>query len=429
MAIKIFLLNVHSDRNSGDSALSKVTVEQLQTNFPGAQITLSMNDPHSYTGDLTALDSYFSWIRKQSGAYHLPRLAWLFPATLIPVFLKRYSGKTWLGLTPKPIRQWVKTYLDADLIVSTAGGFYRTSGRGSTLLLTMYSLALAIFGGKPLYIFPQSIGPFAFGWERRVSRWLYSRARLVMVREPITIQYLKECSISESKCILLPDVAFGFTGESREAAESWLRAFGLDPKLDRPMMGMTVMNWEANTPNFKHQAVYEESIKAAIRRFVQQYQGKVLILPQTWGPTPAEDDRITARRLVDELPEIRGEVFAIEQPLPPELLQAVYGEMDLVLGTRMHSNIFSICRFVPVLPVGYLQKSAGIADMVGLSEWVTDIHTVTPETLIDKLDCLMEQRTEIRAHLETVIPPIIEESRKPGKLVADDFRQLMAHRG
>jgi len=423
MSINTLLLNVHSDRNAGDLALSRVTIHQLETNFPDNQITLSMNDPNSYKGELPTIGSFFTWVLKGE-TWNLFRLAWLGPATLIPVLTWRLSGRPWFGVTPKKLQDIMRVYLNADLVVSTAGGFFRSTGKGLTFLITAYSMVLALLAGKPLYIFPQSIGPFNSWWERQLAHCLYTRARIVMVREPISIENLLACGIPKDKCLLLPDVAFGFKGATKEAAQQWLESQNIDCSNDRPLLGMTIMDWGASNPNFRRQDTYEDAMIAAIRIFVYKYRGKVLLLPQTWGPSKADDDRIVARRVAKRIPELYNSVMVIEEPLSPDLLQAVFGEMDLTIGTRMHSNIFSVTRGVPAIPIGYLHKSLGIAQIAGLDEWVIDIEQVDAKILTEKVVMIWSQRDRLRAYLKKSIPNIIKESGRAGKLVAQDFALL-----
>ena len=56
----------------------------------------------------------------------------------------------------------------------------------------------------------------------------FSRARLVMAREPISVKYLEECGFPRQRTILLPDVAFGFQGASKAEATAWLRRYMAD---------------------------------------------------------------------------------------------------------------------------------------------------------------------------------------------------------
>ena len=43
----------------------------------------------------------------------------------------------------------------------------------------------------------------------------------------------------------------------------------------------------------------------------------------------------------------------------------------------MHSNIFALSETVPVIAIGYLHKTRGIASMLGMDRWVLDIQTIT----------------------------------------------------
>ncbi len=420
MPENIFLINVHSDYNAGDLALSRVTVQQLEQNFQDCKITISMNDPQSYEGDLPVLNSHFVWVLD---GYHWNwgRLIWLAPGSIIPIISNRIFGKAWFGLTPKKIRDWVNAYIEADLVVSTAGGFLRSSGRGLTLLLTVYSLILAVLAGKPLYIFPQSIGPFSFTWEGPLVKWIYSKARLIMAREYITVDHLTSCGIPRDRIILLPDVAFGFKGASKDQAREWLLSKNIDRVDNKPIMAMTVMDWSATNQAFGRQSVYEDAVSAVIKFFVTKNGGKVLLVPQVWGPSKAEDDRITARRIAERLSEMKSEVVFFDEPISPDMLQAIFGEMDIVIGTRMHSNIFAATRMVPVIPIGYLQKTLGIANSAGLDEWVVDIEEVDAEILINKLTELWEQKELVKSHLAGIIPHLIEESKNAGILTAQDY--------
>ena len=62
--------------------------------------------------------------------------------------------------------------------------------------------------------------------------------------------------------------------------------------------------------------------------------------------------------------------------------------MDVFLGTRMHSNIFALSGRVPVIAIGYLHKTQGIAAQVGIEDWVIDIQDIEAAGLISKFDQL-----------------------------------------
>lgn len=433
MTTKVLILNVHSTRNAGDAALASMTLDQLKDQFFPLEVTLSMDDPSSFSGERTTVGSLVTWLKDTSpaGKQHWKKwnLIWLVPVCLIPIIAYRLTGRAFYGFTPAKIRGLIQAYLDADLVVSEAGGFLYHSGSGLTLLVALFSLALAVMSGKPLYIFPQSIGPFCKDWECRVVQWVLNRARVVMVRESISLQVLEKCGLRKDHCRLIPDLAFGFESAPAEVAEAWLVEQGIDPAHDRPLLGLTMINWGAQDIQFGWQDRYEAAVAGAARYFIEQYQGKAIFIPQVWGPLPSQDDRVPAGRVSFRLSDLAEHVHLIHEPLPPELLKAVYGQMDLFIGTRMHSNIFALSEGVPVIAIGYQHKTEGIARMLGWEDWVIDIQRVDEKELIQLLRRLVEQREDLRKKIQAQLPEIVQSSRQAGRIIAADYQRWIVEHG
>lgn len=426
--MEALLINVHSDRNAGDAALTATALQQLKRNFPGIRVTLAMDDPQSFNGDGQPVASLFTWVRKtdaQGNARWKPlNLLILLPATLLPLLASRLAGEGVLRLAPPRLRPLIYAYHRADLVASAAGGFLYSSGLGLTLLLSLYTMVLAMVAGKPLYLFPQSFGPFVYGWERHAVRLVLQYARLIFVREAVSLEELQKCGLPTKRLHLIPDIAVAYPAAPPDQARAWLLQKGIDAHADRPLLGVTMINWGAQDPRFTQQEAYEDAVCAAVRCFLETNGGTVLLLPQVTGPYPAQDDRVPARRIAPQLQNRGGKVVVVEEALPPALLKAVYGQMDLFIGTRMHSNIFAVGMGVPVIAIGYQHKTRGIAHTLGIEDWVLDIRTVNAQKLQEVLNALWEQRFEVRKELQETLPGIIGEANAPGELIAADFRAL-----
>jgi colanic acid/amylovoran biosynthesis protein len=419
----ILMINVHSSSNAGDAALALVAIEQLQQHFPGYKVTLSMDDPHSHSGPEQALSSFFTWV-KHGSKWHWLNLVRLLPATMVPALTYRLLGNPCFIFTPRRWRTLLRAYMDADLVVSKPGGFLYSSGRGLSLIISLYTLWLATIIGKPLYILPQSVGPFSRKWERQLVGAVLAQARIIMVREEISLTQLGACGLPAGKSQMLPDLAFAFAGDDAETAAQWLKSLGVDVHQKVPYLGMTIINWGVSNARFGRQAEYEAACAAALRHFVVQWGGRVLLFPQVWGPLASQDDRVPARRVAESLADLGDAVVPIDSPVAPSLLRSAYEFMDLFVGTRMHSNIFALSAGVPVIGIGYLPKTQGITQMLGLGEWTVSIDEVTAERLVDMLEELWSVRDQVRAHLDKMIPNLVADARKAGELVASDFATL-----
>ena len=419
----ILLVNIHSFCNAGDAALTQVALNQLRENFPNCQITLMMNDPPSYTGEEYVVGSFLLWVKRMQKRRGLHFL-WLVLNSLLPITTYRITSTPLYGFTPKEVRTTLQAYFDADIVVSNPGGYLHSAGKGLGLLIFIYTMAIALLLGKPLYLFPQSFGPFIHKRECVLTRWLFSNSRIVMVRELVSVQYLTECGIPIGRYKLLPDMAFAFNGEPTHLAQDWFYSNGIDLQSGLPLLGLTVIDWGGQSKGFHNQDTYEEAMALVLRHFVENNKGKAIIFPQCWGPDPEEDDRYPGKRVAERLQDLRDSVIFIASPLTPGLLKTVYGQLDILIGTRMHSNIFAISQGVPVIAIGYRHKTSGIARSAGFEKWVIDISELEGQLVVDRLDELWEVRSTVRSQLNKKMPELIAQARQAGSLLAADYYSL-----
>ena len=215
--IKILIINLHSSRNAGDAALALTAIQQLRKNFPNNQITLSMNDPSSHHGEESIVGSFMYWFQSDYGeGVFKPKFVTIFQlglGSLITVTLFRFFNREIMLFVTKEQKTFLKAYLEADMIVSAPGNFLYSSGKfGFALITALFSMAFAIFAKKPLYLLPQSIGPFRYAWERHFVKWVLSQARIIMVREPVSMAQLISFGVKHPRLYQFSDLAFLFKG-------------------------------------------------------------------------------------------------------------------------------------------------------------------------------------------------------------------------
>jgi len=425
----ILVINLHSSHNSGDAALTAMALQQLSRNFPHSQLTLAMNYPQTHSGDETVVGSFIYWVHRPS---EKGRMRWDYAALLRLSLVSLwgvFTYRVWqrpclLGLSAEQ-RHSLQAYFEADLVVSAPGNFVYSSGRfGLTLLLVAYTMAYALLAGKPLYLLPQSIGPLRRRRDQRLIRWILNRARLIMVREPVSLEAVCQIGVSNPKCLLIPDLAFTFRGVPTPQAQAWLSSLGVNVSGVFPLLGLTVIDWGAQSAQPAIQQRYEDALVAAVVHFLETSGGQAIFFPQVRGAASTDDDLTPTRRVVERLRGQNMPVIFIEGPVSPELLQAAYGLMDVFIGTRMHSNIFALTAGVPVIAIAYRYKTQGIMQMLGLEDWVIDIHQVTGEMLIARLERLWPERAALRQHIQARVGVLAEQASQAGKFIAEDFAAL-----
>ncbi len=427
--VKILLINLHSCHNAGDDLLAQQAIHQLANAFPRSSFILAMNDPRSYSGKELVVDSFTSLVKPigtTSAKWEwriVPALAF---QSLLAVIGYRLTGRPRFLLPGQQVRALLQAYFDADVVISAAGNFLYTSGRlGISFLLALFTIFYAQLAGKPTYTLPQTLGPIRRRHENWLAKQVLSRMRLVLVRDPISHQVWKDWAVPYPQGLLHPDLAFAQpVSPRRQEAVELLERSGLKLDGQHPRMGVTAIQWGAQSRAFDRQSQYEKALISAIRDFLQSPGRQVVLFSQVHGPTPPEDDRLAARRIMSALGDQAKGVFLVDQPLSASVLKAAYGQMDLFLGTRLHSNIFALTEGVPVVAIGYQYKTRGIMRMLDLEEWVLDIEQVAGENLLHLVREAWAAREQTRSHIRTVLPQIREQASTAGALIAADYHKL-----
>ncbi len=414
--MKILLLNVHSFHNAGDFAITLESLKQLYRLFPDSHITIAMNDPDSYAKKNNhhrevVVPSLFTWFRSSesrgfSSAFRTYLMApFMLMVSIVIGIGYRFGRTSWLNRLPEPYRSTVTAYCEADLVVSVGGNFIYSRGHkaGLPLLSPLFMIAYATVCGKPMYMLPQTIGPLEKFWERLAVGVTLGLFRRVLVRDPQSMEVIRRLPIEVRDVILCGDLAFAFSDDREQDAVAFLDRY--DVPRNMPLLGITLIDWGSQYPPFKKQGAYELAVELAAEHFVKSHDGHVVIFSQVCGPTAADDDRHTARRIHRRLVDrgLHKQVHLIDEELDPYKLRSAYGEMDLFLGSRLHSNIFALAQGVPVIAIAYQDKTVGVMRMLGLDEWCVRIEDVDGESLIDLVGTLWTQRHSIAEHIRAEV--------------------------
>jgi colanic acid/amylovoran biosynthesis protein len=421
--VRVLLINVHSLKNAGDAVLNRVAVAQLRDVFPGCQVTMAMTDPEGRVDADSMVGSFTHWARRQGRGWRPLALLGLLWESLVAAGSNRLFGKAWLRRNAS----WyslLAAYYQADIVVSSPGNFIYSSGTiGLPFMLALYAMAYGRLANRPLYLLPQTIGPLTRARDRRLLRWVLSSARLILVRDELSLVELNRAGVKDP-IRLVPDVAFALSSASRDQGMALLAAHGLAEEHCRPLLGVTLINWGAQNRLFDGQEQYEEAVAQGIERFVRRYGGCAVLFGQVRGPTAADDDLIPARRVLDRLDSLPDRVFLIDGPVAAEELKSAYGLMDLFLGSRLHSNIFALTEGVPAVAVQYQFKTTGIFRLLGLQRWVLPIEQCQGGTLADLVEKAWLARAETRSAIQATMPAIVSQARSAGQLIAADYARL-----
>ncbi|HJP96678.1 MAG TPA: polysaccharide pyruvyl transferase family protein [Candidatus Saccharimonadales bacterium] len=410
--MKILITNVYSYKNKGDAAIVVSLIKEIRRVFGQdtdilAQTADIKHDEGKYDVPVTQslLWTLLSRVRDDNiiKRLYVP-IKGICSLSLYLFFVNAFQ-KELRFLLNRDMKQFVDENKQADLVIACGGGYLRTA-HGSlreTILLfvTCLNFLTAKYLGKQVYLYSQSIGPVHGSLQEKMLKFTLDRVDIVQPREDVSVAYLQKLGI-KAQVVPTADAALllGGTGIFPERVA----------KLDEQKMhvGLTVRKW------FKDKAqleAYESAVAQNIDYLIEKHNAQVFYIPQVIAENFGDDDRIVAKEVWEKV-QNKDLFTVVDADLHPFEVIGLCGAMDIFIGTRMHSNIFSLISKVPVVAIEYEHKTRGIMRGLGLEDLTIDIKDVTPQTLQQRIDLLLNNKDTYRTRLIDNLPGQVAEGQK-----------------
>jgi colanic acid/amylovoran biosynthesis protein len=418
----ILISHVYSSGNNGDAALLAVEIAELRRVFDRPVLSVATVDPVPPGTEFRGVrvEPSLMYLALNTVRFRPAKLlysVWVIGITVLAALVWRLTGVLPL---PRRLNRATRVILEADLMAPVGGGYLR--GRpgiasSTELVLLLHPIVLAKLAGVPVMHYSQSVGPFGNPAQRWLVGRVLRRLDLLLVREDVTLDLVRPMRLRPGAVVRAVDGGFLFAGGAGPVVTD---VVDLCP--GRPVVGVTVRQWLPGPGQVR----YERAV-AELCEHVIGTGAEVVFVPQVTAVHHGDDDRIPSRR-VAEL--IRGDrpAHVLTGSYDCDQIKALYGSLDLTVGTRFHSVIFSLTAAVPALAIEYEHKTGGIMKDLGLSEWVCDIAEVSGPQLVELYDQLVRGQGRYREHLLRVLPEYVERAHRAADEIADRYRALVETR-
>lgn len=271
--------------------------------------------------------------------------------------------------------------------------------RRITYMLAAQNIVMAT--GRPLILSPQTIGPFDRPWARRLALNVMRRARLVATRDALSTGFAREIGY-RGQLIEATDVAFRLPYD-RPAPRDSANPGGTSGSLVRVginVSGLLLNGGYTRDNMFGLKADYPALMREVIGFFRDPAacgaDCEIHLVSHVIAPLDSvESDVAAARALAAEFP---GTIVAPTFATPSEAKSYIAG-LDFFTGARMHACIAALSSGVPVLPMAYSRKFAGLFGTLGYHH-VADCKAESGPEIMAKLRAAFQHRTGLGAEAE-----------------------------
>lgn len=216
----------------------------------------------------------------------------------------------------------------------------------------------------------------------------------ITVREALTGQFLEEIGVKKH-IEVLADPAIICASQPVDLVES---------SPDKKKIGI-FLHFFSNTDAYRvhHYEAFEDETIANYMRIMQEVtqrlsdQYELYFIPMNTDKPDSDVD--SAEEILRNM-EPRENIHNITKQYEPEEIVGILNNLDLIIGTRLHSLILSASAGTPFVAISYAPKVQGFCNRINLEKYCLDIRNLKAETVLKKVDEIVSNHAQIQSRIK-----------------------------
>ena len=370
-AMKVGIVGNYGNDNNGDEAILLSIIQQVKQTFSieSSDITVFSNNPQQ-TAKRYGVVSY-------------------------PLYYKVSRAVLTFGKTFHRNKDRVA---QLDLLVIGGGGILMDLYKREAPLYGSYSM-MALLSETPYIVYGCGAGPLNTSLGKWFIRYMAKHAQSISVRDPKSQELLKKTGVKRD-VLLIGDPAFSLRKPKQKQPRT--------PK----KIGVTAVPYynAAYWPEGNDQAyqTYVNGMAKNLDAILDKEEMEVHFFA-TKFPQDADVTKDIAKQM-----RHGDKVVINDKNLPPQDILQVVRDMDIVIGTRLHSLILATDTETPIIAVSYHNKVNDFMQMAGLEDYVVSMEEVAADDqhFITRVQQMKENWSETTAQTEAVSKRFYESAMK-----------------
>jgi len=333
-------------------------------------------------------------------------LVYMFVEVLLSVFSIVFVK---LGLKAFYRREVMEHVKDCDLVISHSDESFKESASllplnpywvmtwWSMLIARTWEILVAKSFGKPVVMFPNSVGPFRTWIGRSLSRLSLGNCDHVLITDLTSYEIVNKLGIRAFKSLTF-DTALLFNPPHKDVLDDF----------PRPLMGVS--------PGIYSHSLSREEVRnyimahvKALDAAIEKYGFFVVFLPHY--VSGFEYDDLEVCKLILHKMKNKNRVKIVSASTVEEF-KLFLNQMDMVISSKMHPAVLAASGFVPMLCIAYDHKQTSFFERLNMIDCTLDIRSVSFESLLSKIDHVWNQNNRLKLLLKNQIPTWQKDIKK-----------------
>lgn len=294
----------------------------------------------------------------------------------------------------------------------------------SRILRMILAQNIALFAGRPLILSPQTIGPFARWYIRLLALNVMNRTEAVATRDALSTDFAQRIGYKK-KLVEATDVALRLPFIKPEEK-------GTKVKIGINVSGLLMSGGYTGDNMFQLKSDYPTLIRRVVEYFCSKDECEVHLIGHVLTVSGAKDGEALAEKMRVE--DDRSAALILAQEFENVVVAPAFGDpssaksyiagMNFMIGARMHACIAALSSGVPVLPMAYSRKFAGMFGTLGYNR-LTDCTNQTDDEIMAIIDESYKDLPVLKKEVEAANTRGLLRLKEYEDLLQQSFTQIV----
>lgn len=319
--------------------------------------------------------------------------------------LSNQPEQTSMQYRVKAINRWdmkqvYKAIRECELLISGGGSLLQDVTSNKTVPYYLGIIKMAQWHKKEVVIYSQGYGPVNKAYNKFLVKRVLNKVNHIFVRDRNAKEALLEIGIKNPPIVVTTDPVMGM--KASKIAKLKIKGYLKERKEGRPRVGIYLRSWKDDI-NFRWQIA--DICSELAERDIDLY----------CIPMQRPEDHRFLNFLEEEYP-LSPTVTRIDEKLDVKEVFALTGEMDVVIGMRLHALIMATAQGIPVVGLSYDPKVDDFMASIQ-NKNCFDVENFDPFELTDAVLDLLEHIEKEKEAVEHKKQLLIDTVYQPAKLV------------
>lgn len=231
----------------------------------------------------------------------------------------------------------IRSIIHSDLLISGGGSLLQDVTSWKSMVYYLSIIIIGVLFRKKVFLYSQGIGPVRYRVIRILLKHVLNHVTAITVRDEDSKGFLERLGV-HSRIYTTADAVLSLSAAPLDFGQKVLTENHIPS--DKKRVGIAIRNWGQD-------ADWMKSLKRYVTKLAEQDEYSIVFIPMQ------HPEDVRAAESVGEAGE---NIYILRDSYSIEEILSIIGNMDIVVGMRLHALIFASLMHVPFLGISYDPK-------------------------------------------------------------------------